>query len=54
MQSNKVGSQYTFDNFEVSNSNRTAFEKAKQFAENVDSMSLAIFDGTSTGKTHLL
>lgn len=54
MQSNKVGSQYTFDNFEVSNSNRTAFEKAKQFAENTDSKSMAIFGGTATGKTHLL
>ena len=54
MQSNKVGSQYTFDNFEVSNSNRTAFEKAKQFAENTDSKPMAIFGGTATGKTHLL
>lgn len=54
MQSNKVGSQYTFDNFEVSNSNRTVFEKAKQFAENTDSKPMAIFGGTATGKTHLL
>ena len=54
MQSNKIGSQYTFDNFEVSNSNRTVFEKAKQFAENTDSKPLAIFGGTAAGKTHLL
>ena len=50
----KTGSSYTFDSFEVTKANRTAFEKAKQFAENVDSKSLAIFGGTATGKTHLL
>ena len=33
---------------------RTAFEKAKHFAENADSGPLAIFGGTAAGKTHLL
>ena len=50
----KSGSKYTFDSFAVTDANRTAFEKAKQFAENVDSKSLAIFGGTATGKTHML
>ena len=54
MSDNKNGSKYTFDSFAVTDANRTAFEKAKQFAENVDSKSLAIFGGTATGKTHLL
>ena len=45
---------FTFDSFEVTKAASTAFEKANQFAENVDSKSLAIFDGTATGKTHLL
>lgn len=54
MSDNKSGSKYTFDSFAVTDANRTAFEKAKQFAENVDSKSLAIFGGTATGKTHLL
>ena len=54
MQSNKMGSRYTFDNFEVTKANRTAFESAKRFAENPDSKPLAIFGGTATGKTHLL
>ena len=48
------GTQYTFDSFGVTDANRTAFEKAKQFAENADSKPLAIFGGTATGKTHLL
>ena len=50
----KTGSSYTFDSFEVTKANSQAFEKAKQFAENVDSKPLAIFGGTATGKTHLL
>lgn len=54
MLENKTGSSYTFDSFKITVANRTAFEKAKQFAENVDSESLAIFGGTATGKTHLL
>jgi DNA replication protein DnaC len=54
MSDNKNGSKYTFDSFAVTDANRTAFEKAKQFAENVGSKSLAIFGGTATGKTHLL
>ena len=54
MPDNKNCTRYTFDNFEVTKANRTAFKKAKQFAENVDSKSLAIFGGTATGKTHLL
>ena len=54
MQSNKTGSRYTFDSFEVTKANSKAFEKAKQFAENTDSKPLAIFGGTATGKTHLL
>ena len=54
MSDNKNGSKYTFDSFAVTDANRTAFEKAKQFAENVDSKPLAIFGGTATGKTHLL
>ena len=54
MSDNKNGSRYTFDSFAVTDANRTAFEKAKQFAENVDFKSLAIFGGTATGKTHLL
>jgi len=54
MLENKTGSRYTFDSFKITVANRTAFEKAKQFAENVDSKSLAIFGGTATGKTHLL
>lgn len=48
------GAGYTFDSFEVTKANGKAFEKAKQFAENADSKSLAIFGGTATGKTHLL
>lgn len=54
MSDNKNGSKYTFDSFAVTDANRTAFEKAKQFAENADSKPLAIFGGTATGKTHLL
>lgn len=54
MSDNKKGSQYTFDSFEVTKTNRKAYEKAKQFAENADSKPLAIFGGTATGKTHLL
>ncbi|MBR6983124.1 MAG: hypothetical protein IKH75_06270 [Ruminococcus sp.] len=54
MSDNKNGSKYTFDSFAVTDANRTVFEKAKQFAKNVDPKSLALFDGTATGKTHLL
>ena len=54
MSDNKNGSKYTFDSFAVTDANRTAFEKAKQFAENADSEPLAIFGGTAAGKTHLL
>ena len=54
MPDNKNGNKYTFDSFAVTDANRTAFEKAKQFAENADSKPLAIFGGTATGKTHLL
>lgn len=54
MQSNKTGSRYTFDSFEITKANSKAFEKAKQFAENADSKPLSIFGGTATGKTHLL
>lgn len=54
MSDNKNGNKYTFDSFAVTDANRTAFEKAKQFAENADSKPLAIFGGTATGKTHLL
>lgn len=54
MSDNKNGSKYTFDSFAVTDANRTAFEKAKQFTENADSKPLAIFGGTATGKTHLL
>ena len=46
--------RYSFDSFEVTKANSTAFEKAKQFAENADSEPLALFGGTATGKTHLL
>lgn len=44
------GAGYT----EVTKTNRKAFEKAKQFAQNADTKPLAIFGGTATGKTHLL
>lgn len=54
MSDNKKGSRFTFDSFEVTKTNRKAFEKAKQFTENADSKPLAIFGGTATGKTHLL
>ena len=54
MHSNKADSKFTFDGFDVTKANSKAFEKAKQFAENADSKSLAIFGGTATGKTHLL
>lgn len=54
MTDGKKCSRFTFDSFEVTKTNSKAFEKAKQFAENVDSKSLAIFGGTATGKTHLL
>lgn len=54
MLENKTGSSYTFDSFKITVANRTAFEKAKQFAENADSKPLAIFGDTATGKTHLL
>ena len=48
------GAGYTFDSFEVTKTNRKAFEKAKQFTKNADSKPFAIFGGTATGKTHLL
>ena len=51
---NKMGSRFSFDNFDVSKSNSKAYEKAKQFAGNPDSKPLALFGGTATGKTHLL
>jgi DNA replication protein DnaC len=54
MSDNKNGSKYTFDSLAVTDANRTAFEKAKQFAQNADSKPLAIFGGKATGKTHLL
>lgn len=54
MTDGKKGSRFTFDSFEITKVNSKAYEKAKQFAENVDSKSLAIFGGTATGKTHLL
>ena len=54
MSDNKNSNKYTFDSFAVTDANRTAFEKAKQFAENADSKPLAIFGDTATGKTHLL
>lgn len=54
MQSNKAGSTFTFDTFEVNKANSKAYEKAKQFAGNPDSKPLALFGGTATGKTHLL
>lgn len=54
MSDNKNSNKYTFDSFTVTDANRTAFEKAQQFAENADSKPLAIFGGTATGKTHLL
>lgn len=54
MSDNKNGNKFIFDNFEVTKSNSSAFEKAKHFAENADSKPLAIFGGTATGKTHLL
>ena len=54
MRSYKIGSRFTFDSFEITKVNSTAFEKAKQFTENADSKPLAIFGGTATGKTHLL
>ena len=54
MRDTKNGIQYTFDSFAVIKANSEAFEKAKQFAENVNSKPLAIFGDTATGKTHLL
>ena len=54
MLENKTGSRHTFDSFKITVANRTAFEKAQQFAENADSKPLAIFGGKATGKTHLL
>ena len=33
----KTGIRYTFDSFVVTDANRKAIEKAKQFAENADS-----------------
>lgn len=54
MQNIQRGRQYTFDSFEITKANRNAFEKAKQFAENADTKPVALFDGTATGKTHLL
>ena len=48
MSDNKNGSKYTFDSFAVTNANRTAFEKAKQFAENADSKPLAIYSSVKT------
>lgn len=38
------GAGHTFDSFEVTKTNRKAFEKANQFTENADSKPLAIFD----------
>ena len=54
MRDTKNGIQYTFDSFAVNKANSEAFEKAKQFAENVDFKPFAVFGGTATGKTHLL
>lgn len=54
MRDTKNGIQYTFDSFAVTKANSEAFEKAKQFAENVDFKPFAVFGGTATGKTHLL
>ena len=54
MRNTNIGRQFTFDSFEVTKANSKAFEYAKSFAENADSKPLAIFGGTSTGKTHLL
>ena len=53
MRDMKNGIQYTFDSFAVTKANSEAFEKAKQFAENVDFKPFAVFGGTATGKTHL-
>ena len=54
MSANNNGNKYTFDSFSVTDATRTAFEKAKPFAEHADSKPMAIFGGTATGKTHLL
>lgn len=54
MQTTKKGSKFTFDNFELTKTNSKAYEKARHFAEDPGSKSLAIFGGTATGKTHLL
>ncbi|MBR4622683.1 MAG: ATP-binding protein [Ruminococcus sp.] len=48
------GSQYNFNNFNITENNRAAFEMAKQFAENVNAKPLHIHGKTATGKTHLL
>lgn len=48
------GAQYTFDNFNVTENNRSAFEKSMQFAKNIYAKPLHIYGQTTTGKTHLL
>ena len=45
---------YSFDNFEVNESNRQAYFKSMDFAQNNQGGSLCIFGGHSAGKTHLL
>lgn len=54
MESTKIGKKFTFDSFDVTQTNSKAFEKAKQFAQNANAKPLAIFGGSATGKTHLL
>ena len=49
--------EYTFENYEVKNYNRSAYRKAKEYAENylngTERNSLYITGGVGTGKTHL-
>ena len=52
--SEHIGTQFTFENFNVTPQNRAAFEKAGRFAEDRRAKPLYLTGGYCMGKTHLL
>ena len=52
--SERIGTQFTFENFNVTPQNRDAFEKAGRFAEDRRAKPLYLTGGYCMGKTHLL
>ncbi len=52
--SEHIGTQFTFENFNVTPQNRDAFEKARKFAEDRRAKPLYLTGGYCMGKTHLL